>query len=98
MCARGKRTGSVNVSGSAMTIETQGFVEPEPGGPVQYVQSVRLDGVPLERTWLTGTELHRGGRLLIELGAVPGRWGTRVRPPSASTSTYAPTQPTGVTL
>jgi putative alpha-1,2-mannosidase len=90
------RESRIEVDGSAMTIETGGFVEPEPGGPVQYVQSVQLDGVPLERTWLTGTELHRGGRLRVELGPVPGRWGTDVRPPSASTSEVSHTEPTGV--
>jgi putative alpha-1,2-mannosidase len=79
------RESRIEVRGSAMTIETSGFVEPEPGGPAQYVQSVQLDGAPLTRTWLTGAELHRGGRLLIELGPVPGRWGTEARPPSDST-------------
>ena len=84
------RESRIEVGGSAMTIETSGFVEPERGGPVQYVQSVQLDGVPLARTWLTGTELHRGGRLLIELGPVPGGWGTEIRPPSDSTSVLPP--------
>jgi putative alpha-1,2-mannosidase len=89
------RESRIEVGGSAMTIETQGFVEPGPGRPAQYVQSTRLDGAPLERTWLTGTELHRGGHLLIELGPVPGRWGTSVRPPSASTSPAPRNDPTG---
>ena len=84
------RESRIEVGGSTMTIETSGFVEPEPGGPAQYVQSVQLDGAPLVRTWLTGTELHRGGRLLIELGPVPGRWGTELRPPSDSTSVLPP--------
>ena len=91
------RESRIEVGACGMTIETRGFVEPAPGGPVQYVQSVQLDGAPLERTWLTGTELHRGGRLLVELGPVPGRWGTDVRPPSDSTSTRPRTQPTGAT-
>ena len=66
------RESRIEVGGSAMTIETLGFVEPEPGGPAQYVQSVQFDGAPLERTWLTGTELHRGGRLRRR--ARPGPW------------------------
>ncbi|RYV50948.1 glycoside hydrolase [Pengzhenrongella frigida] len=73
-------------AGSTFIIETTGFEEPEPGGPVQYVQAVQLNGAPLERTWLTGNELHRGGRLHITLGPVPGRWGTGSRPPSTSTT------------
>lgn len=67
---------------SALTIDTVGFVEPEPDLPPQYVQSVTFDGVPLERTWLTLHELHRGGRLVIELGPTPSDWGTTGRPPS----------------
>jgi len=89
------RQSRIEVGGSAMTIETRGFVEPEPGGPVQYVQSVRLDGAPLDRTWLTGTELHRGGRLLVELGSDPTRWCNAIRPPSRSTFKAPPAGPPG---
>ena len=46
---------------------------------------MHLDGERLDRTWLTGTELHRGGRLHLELGPTPSDWGTTVRPPSVST-------------
>lgn len=70
------------VAGGALTISTSGFVEPTPGGPAQYVQSVLLDGAPLDRPWLTGAEVHRGGRLHIELGPVPSARGVDVRPPS----------------
>jgi putative alpha-1,2-mannosidase len=82
------RESRIGVGESEMTIETLGFVEPDPGGPAQYVQSVHLDGALLERTWLTGRELHRGGHLLIELGPHPGRWGTAIRPPSVSTESF----------
>ena len=92
------RESRIKVGGSAMTIETTGFVEPEPGGPTQYVQSVQLDGEPLERTWLTGHELHRGGRLLVELGPVPGDWGADTRPPSDSTSEARRAEPAGGVL
>ncbi len=67
-----------------LRIETTGFVEPRPDGPAQYVQSVALNGVALERTWLRGDEVHRGGRLLVELGPEPSDWGRIARPPSAS--------------
>lgn len=79
------RESSIDVGDRNLTIETTGFVEPTPGGPTQYVQSVHLDGERLDRTWLTGTELHRGGRLHLELGPTPSAWGTTVRPPSVST-------------
>lgn len=79
------RESSIDVGDRNLTIETSGFIEPTPDGPVQYVQSVHLDGERLDRTWLTGTELHRGGRLHLELGPTPSAWGTTVRPPSVST-------------
>ncbi|MEU6860337.1 GH92 family glycosyl hydrolase [Glycomyces sp. NPDC046736] len=50
----------------------------------QYVQSARLDGRPLEHGCITGTQLHGGGRLEIELGPAPSAWATKLRPPSAS--------------
>lgn len=79
------REASIAVGDRSLNIETQGFIEPTPDGPTQYVQSVHLDGEPLERTWITGAELHRGGRLLVTLGPTPSDWGTAVRPPSVST-------------
>ncbi|WP_426593971.1 glycoside hydrolase domain-containing protein [Cellulomonas sp. McL0617] len=79
------RESSIAVGDRTLNVETQGFIEPTPAGPTQYVQSVHLDGEALERTWLTGAELHRGGRLLISLGPTPSDWGTTVRPPSVST-------------
>lgn len=86
------RESRVDVAGGTLSIETTGFVEPEPGGPAQHVQSVHLDGVELDRPYLTGGELHRGGRLLVALGPEPSGWGTRNRPPSA------PAPATGVPL
>ncbi|MBO9553601.1 glycoside hydrolase domain-containing protein [Cellulomonas sp.] len=76
------RESRLDVGGRALSIETTGFVEPEPGGPAQHVQEVFLDGTRLDRTWLTAAEVHRGGRLLVELGPEPVLWGTR--PPSSS--------------
>ncbi|WP_456824119.1 glycoside hydrolase domain-containing protein [Cellulomonas sp. P5_E12] len=80
------RESSIDVGDRNLTIETSGFIEPTPDGPVQYVQSVHLDGERLDRTWLTGAELHRGGRLHIALSPEPSDWGTTVRPPSVSTN------------
>jgi putative alpha-1,2-mannosidase len=75
----------IRVPGGSFVIDTSGFIEPEPGAPVQYVRSVELDDQPLDRSWITLAELHRGGRLHIELGAEPTHWGTTARPPSVST-------------
>ena len=77
----------------SLEIETRGFVEPAAGGPVQYVQAVQLNGEPLERSWLRGDELHRGGHLLVELGPAPGDWGTVSRPPSTSKRPPSPVRP-----
>lgn len=74
-------------NGRTLTVETAGFVEPGPGGPAQYVQAVYRDGELLDRPWITGNELHAGGRLLVELGPRPGAWGTAHRPPSAAAPT-----------
>lgn len=87
------RESRITLGGATLSIETSGFVEPTPGGPVQYVQSVHLDGMPLDRSWLSGNEVHRGGRLLVELGPQPSGWGVEARPPSASTPSAAPPTP-----
>ncbi len=81
----------IRVGEESFAVETRGFVEPRPTGPAQYVQSVQLNGEPLGRTWLRGDELHRGGRLIVELGPAPGGWGARNRPPSRGRR--APTSP-----
>lgn len=73
----------LRLGGSRLAIDTVGFREPDAGGPAQYVQSVRWNGDPLERGWLRGDELHRGGRLEFELGDDPDAWAP-TRPPSAS--------------
>jgi len=74
----------VNLGTEELAIETSGFVEPTATGPVQYVQAVTFDGQPVEQSWLSARELHRGGRLQIQLGPVPSSWGTTSRPPSVS--------------
>ena len=79
----------LRVRSGTFVIETTGFVEPEPDRPPQYVQSISLDGVALDRTWITTAELHHGGRLLIELGPEPSTWGRTSRPPSTSTNQEA---------
>ncbi|MBF4463223.1 MULTISPECIES: glycoside hydrolase domain-containing protein [unclassified Rathayibacter] len=75
---------SVAVGTADFEIRTTGFVEPVPGGPVQYVQAAELDGVPLLSSSLDLSVLHRGGELTVHLGAEPSEWATRPehRPPS----------------
>jgi putative alpha-1,2-mannosidase len=77
----------IRVGDAELSIETRGFTEPVANGPVQYVRSAELNGVPLDRTWIRGDELRRGGTLVIELGPEPGEWGMEDRPPSMPTAT-----------
>lgn len=76
----------IRVPGGTFVVETTGFVEPEPDGPPQYVVAATLDGVPLDRSWITLAELHRGGRLRLDLGPTPSTWATSTRPPSTSSA------------
>lgn len=80
------RAGRLSVGDAQLELETTGFAEPEPDGPVNHVQTVTLDGRPLDRSWISGDELRRGGRLLVELGPTPSGWGTATasRPPSTT--------------
>lgn len=57
----------------------------------QYVQSVTLNGRPLDATHISAAEIHRGGRLHVRLGPEPSAWGQgrRQRPPSASDQAFA---------
>ncbi|WP_291056906.1 glycoside hydrolase domain-containing protein [Herbiconiux sp.] len=73
---------SIAVGGGTFTVRTRGFAEPFAGGPAQYVLGARLNGAPLERSWLSGAEFHGGGELVLELGPTPGGWGTVEVPPS----------------
>jgi putative alpha-1,2-mannosidase len=75
---------SIAVPGGRLEIRTRGFREGEGDDPppVQYVESVTLDGARLDRPWLTGQELHAGGELVVTLADHPTPWGTVHRPPS----------------
>jgi putative alpha-1,2-mannosidase len=57
------------------------------GADNPYVQSARLNGIPLERAWLRVEEVTRGGELELVMGRGPNRdWGANPRnfPPSWS--------------
>jgi len=43
----------------------------------RYIQRVTLNGIPLERTFLTHTQVVAGGELVFEMGPRPSRWGTK---------------------
>ena len=76
------RESEIETGDATFRVRTKGFRHPEASGPAQYVQSIELDGRTLERTWLRGQELHRGGDLVVTLGDDPTAWRRAVRPPS----------------
>ncbi|HZF00349.1 MAG TPA: GH92 family glycosyl hydrolase [Methylomirabilota bacterium] len=44
-----------------------------------YVQSAKLNGEPINRPWITHTEIVKGGTLELEMGILPNEsWGTDV--------------------
>jgi putative alpha-1,2-mannosidase len=65
--------------GGTLTIDA-----PRTSADRRYVASVRIDGRPVRRPWLTRAAVARGGRLAFSVSAHPTRWGTApsAAPPS----------------
>ncbi len=55
--------------GETFTIETDGALTDV------YIQSATLDGVPLDRPWVSHDEISLGGTLHLVLGPDPSTWG-----------------------
>ena len=55
----------------------------DPDAPTRFVKGVRLDGRRLDRSWVSGLELHRARHLEIVLGEQRTSWGGEP-PPSIS--------------
>jgi putative alpha-1,2-mannosidase len=77
---------TLELGGSTLSIETSGFVEPTASDAPQFVQSMRLDGLEFDRSWVTGNELRDASTLHVELGPHPSAWATTSRPPSTGTA------------
>ncbi len=75
----------LNVGSNQLEISADGFVEPHTAQPVQYVQSVEVDGKNFDRTWISGTDLRETKHIRFLLGTEPSNWGRSTRPPSLST-------------
>ena len=41
-----------------------------------YVQSVKIDGVPYEKSWISVGDIMKGGEILFEMGPSPSDWGS----------------------
>jgi len=52
----------------------------------RYIQSVTLNGKPLDRNWFRHEEISHGATLVFEMGSAPSAWGTTAPPPSLSGS------------
>ena len=68
---------SLSQTGKELVIEAEGGSE-----EAIYVQSVTLNGQPLDRAWVRHEEIIHGGTLRFELGSKPGGWGTKNLPPT----------------
>jgi len=55
-------------NGRQLVIEAEGADDPEKG---KYVQSVSLNGKPLDRLWVHHEDLARGAHLVFTLGSEP---------------------------
>jgi putative alpha-1,2-mannosidase len=81
---------TLQTGGNELVVETTGQVETDLGVETpprtQYVQAAVFNGRPLEHSYISGTDLHAGGRLHVELGPEPSDWATTHRPPSESQS------------
>ena len=67
----------LHLDGGDLTIETTGLSD----GP--YIQSVTLDGQPIDVPWLYHDQIASGGTLAFTLGAEPSTWGETTEDPFA---------------
>ena len=65
-------------TGGTLTISAQR--QPKPG---DVVTAARLNGMPIERSWLRHDEITADSRLEIEIGPEPTSWGSSELPPFA---------------
>lgn len=49
-----------------------------------YVQSATLNGKPLEKSWFQHATIVNGGKLVLQMGDKPSKWGSQEMPPSLS--------------
>ncbi|PYD47713.1 GH92 family glycosyl hydrolase [Novacetimonas pomaceti] len=59
----------------------------------RYIQSVRLNGHPIDRTWISHADIMAGGVLEFTMGPRPSRWGTAVSAAPPSLTPYEGTAP-----
>ncbi|MFC1760657.1 GH92 family glycosyl hydrolase [Planctomycetota bacterium] len=62
-------------SGKQFNIKAHGFSKDN-----IYIQSVRLNGQPLENVWIPHQTIINGGTLEFRMGPAPSKWGTHSKP------------------
>jgi predicted alpha-1,2-mannosidase len=92
--------GSPVLKSVTLSLEDGGTFTVRRKGLGLYVQSARLDGKPLQRSWLPDSAVRDGGTLELRMGPTPSAWGRSLesRPPSASDaplSAFGCGQPSG---
>jgi predicted alpha-1,2-mannosidase len=51
----------------------------------KYIKAVKLNGQPLDRSWIEHNEIMNGGELVFEMSSTPSQdWGSKNLPPSKS--------------
>ncbi|MEM7273499.1 MAG: GH92 family glycosyl hydrolase [Actinomycetota bacterium] len=83
--------GPSSVPGGELTIEAEGFNPRNAEVAPQYVAAAWLDDQPLDRTWITGTELRRASTIRLQLADEPTGWADGSRPPSLTAPNLPPT-------
>ncbi len=79
------KTGQPWMGSSDLVIETDGFEPRGADSAPQFVVGASLDGVELDRSWISGSEVREGSTLRLGLGSSPTDWASTTRPPSIST-------------
>ena len=59
----------IDVEGGIFTVERKGYT-----AEARYIESVELNGKPLERNYITHEEIVAGGKLTFHMGAEKKAW------------------------
>ncbi|MGL6160693.1 GH92 family glycosyl hydrolase [Microbulbifer sp.] len=69
-------------NGKSFTIEAKNLSDKN-----NFIVSAELNGKPYNLSWIEHKEIIKGGKLTLTMGSQATDWGSKIRPPSKSTST-----------